>query len=71
LGEGPAQHLAPSTLSVLYTLVKSIFESAVEDQHLRSNPCSKRTSLPKVQRRTRTMLTVDQVQQLAAVIGPR
>jgi integrase len=63
--------LKPSTLAVLYALLKSIFASAVDDRLIRETPCIGRISLPKVRRKERVVLTVGQVTDIADSMAPR
>jgi integrase len=57
--------LAPATVEVLYTYVRAVFASAVEDRLIPVSPCRK-IRLPEVARRALDPLTTAEVAALAA-----
>lgn len=59
--------LAPSTISVVHSIVSSVFKSAVRDRRVVSNPCEG-TKLPKAERRRVVPLTTEQVEALTAAM---
>jgi integrase len=65
-----AGHLAPSTLHTLVSLVSGAFEAAVHDHLAAENPF-RRVTLPRVEKARIVPLTVEQVQAIVDVIGPR
>ncbi|MBO8194351.1 tyrosine-type recombinase/integrase family protein [Streptomyces oryzae] len=60
----------PTTVAKSYRLLKSIFETAVDDELLRRNPCRIRGA-GKETADERPVATVDQVDALADALGPR
>jgi len=62
--------LAPSTVHTVYAVLCSLMQSAVEDQLIAANPCS-RVPLPRVDKRVITPLPAAAVSALAAAIRPR
>lgn len=65
-----SQHLAPSTIDVVYGYVAGIFRAAVEDRVIARSPCSK-INLPKVERRRVVPLAVDQVEAIVDAMPER
>ncbi|MGH8965565.1 MAG: tyrosine-type recombinase/integrase, partial [Actinomycetes bacterium] len=65
-----AQHMAPSTLRILVSLVSGTFNAAVLDRVVGASPFV-RVTLPKVEKERIVPLTVQQVGALAGEIGER
>lgn len=65
-----AKVLAPSTMRILVSLVRSAFNSAVVDRTVGVSPFQ-RIALPRVERERIVPLTVDQVRDLAVVMRER
>ncbi len=65
-----AQHLAPSTLRSLVTLLRSIYASAVLDRLVASSPAVK-VSLPRHERARVVPLTIEQVRAVADAMPTR
>jgi integrase len=65
-----AQHMAPSTLRILVSLVSGAFNAAVLDRIVGASPFV-RIVLPKVEKERIVPLTVEQVSALADAIGER
>lgn len=65
--KGLSNTLAPSTISVVYKVVGSIFRAAVHDRKLASSPC-RRIKLPAVEKPRIVPLTTDQVHTLADAV---
>lgn len=65
-----AQHMAPSTLRILVTLVRGAFNAAVLDRVVASSPFV-RIALPRVERERIVPLTIAQVAALAEEIRER
>lgn len=63
--------LAPVTVRNVYTFVKSVFASAVEDRLVTYSPCTSRIALPQIERKEVVPLTVEQVRVLADVMPDR
>src|SRR5690242_14681098 len=63
-----AKPLAASTVHTVYAVLRSLMQSAVEDQLIPANPCS-RVPLPPVDKRVITPLPTAAVSALAAAIG--
>ncbi|MFL6046142.1 MAG: tyrosine-type recombinase/integrase, partial [Propionibacteriaceae bacterium] len=63
--------LAPVTVRLLVSMLRSIYASAVEDHLAASNPVSKRIKLPESEDKRIVPLTVLQVQQLADAMPAR
>lgn len=59
--------LAPSTVSVVHSIVSSIFKAAVRDRRIPANPCEG-TRLPKRARSQVVPITTQQVETLAAAM---
>ena len=59
-----ASTLAPASVEVVYTYVRAVFASAVEDRLIATSPCRK-IRLPEVARRTLDPLTVGEVAKVA------
>jgi integrase len=65
-----AKVLAPSTVRLLVSVLRSIFSAAVQDRLIASSPAA-RLSLPRSESKRIVPLTVAQVQALADAIPPR
>jgi integrase len=65
-----AQHMAPSTLRILVTLVSGAFKAAVLDRVISSSPFV-RIALPRIERERVVPLAVEEVSALADQIGDR
>jgi integrase len=65
-----AQHLAPTTMRILVTLVSGAYRAAVLDRVVGSSPFV-RIALPRIERERIVPLTVEQVSALADEIGER
>lgn len=65
-----AAKLAPSTVHTVYAVLRSLMQSAVGDQLIAANPCS-RVPLPRLDKRVVTPLPATAVSALAAGIAPR
>ncbi|GGQ87223.1 tyrosine-type recombinase/integrase [Couchioplanes azureus] len=62
--------LAPTTLRVVYSYLKSVFSSAVRDRLIASSPCVG-VRLPTVDRDKRVIPSPEQVHRLARLMPPR
>jgi integrase len=62
--------LAPSTVHTVYAVLRSLMQSAVGDQLIAGNPCS-RVPLPRLDKLVVTPLAATSVSALAAEIAPR
>jgi integrase len=67
--ERPGQPLSPGTVRKVHTVLSSVLSEAVEIGMLRVNPAV-RMKLPAAPRRDMTVLTADEVRQLADAIAP-
>jgi integrase len=65
-----AKPLAPSTVHTVYAVLRSLMQSAVEDQLIPANPCS-RVPLPRLDKRVVVPLTADAVSALAGEMPAR
>jgi integrase len=65
-----AARLAPSTVHTVYAVLRSLMQSALEDQLIPANPCS-RVALPRLDKRVVVPLPVAAVTALAAAMPPR
>jgi integrase len=65
-----AGKLAPSTVHTVYAVLRSLMQSAVEDQLIPANPCS-RVPLPRLDKRVVVPLPPAAVSALAAAMPPR
>jgi integrase len=59
--------LAPSTVSVVHSIVSSVFRAAVRDRRIPANPCEG-TRLPKRERSKVVPITTEQVERLTAAM---
>jgi integrase len=57
--------MSPQTMRNLYTWLKAVFKTAVDDELRRVSPCTSRISLPQIEKVEITPLTVEQVLTLA------
>jgi integrase len=62
--------LAPSTVHTVYAVLRSLMQSAVEDQLIPANPCS-RVPLPRLDKPVVVPLPATAVSALAAAMPPR
>jgi len=65
-----AKQLAPSTVHTVYAVLRSLMQSAVEDQLIAANPCS-RVPLPRLDKRVVVPLPAAAVSALAAAMPAR
>lgn len=65
-----AEHLAPSTVHTVYAVLRKLMQSAVEDQLIPANPCS-RVPLPRLDKPVVVPLPAAAVSALAAAMPPR
>jgi len=65
-----ARPLAPSTVHTVYAVLRSLMQSAVEDQLIPANPCS-RVALPRLDKRVVVPLAAEAVSALAAAMPAR
>jgi integrase len=65
-----AKPLAPSTVHTVYAVLRSLMQSAVEDQLIPANPCS-RVPLPRLDKRVVVPLAADAVAALAGKMPAR
>jgi integrase len=65
-----AAKLAPSTVHTVYAVLRSLMQSAVEDQLIPANPCS-RVPLPRLDKPVVVPLSAGAVSALAAAMPPR
>ncbi len=65
-----AKGLAPSTVSTVYAVIRSIMQAATDEGLIPGNPCS-RVPLPRVERPVLTPLMAEEVQRIARSITPR
>jgi integrase len=65
-----AEQLAPSTVHTVYAVLRSLMQSAVEDQLIAANPCS-RVALPRLDKRVVVPLQAAAVSAAAAAMPPR
>ena len=65
-----AKPLAPSTVHTVYAVLRSLMQSAVQDQLIPANPCS-RVPLPRLDKRVVVPLPADAVSALAAAMPAR
>jgi integrase len=65
-----AGKLAPSTVTTVYAVLRTLMASAADDGLIPGNPCA-RVPLPRVEPRVLQPLTAEQVRALAAAITPR
>lgn len=65
-----AKQLAPSTVHTVYAVLRSLMQSAVEDQLIAANPCS-RVPLPRLDKRVVVPLPAAAVSALATAMSPR
>ena len=65
-----AEQLAPSTVHTIYAVLRSLMQSAVEDQLIPANPCS-RVALPRLDKRVVVPLPVAAVTALAGKMPAR
>lgn len=63
--------LAPTTLRVVYTYLRSMFTMAVRDRLIPANPCDKGIRLPPIERGMRVIPSADQVHGLAGLLPTR
>lgn len=63
--------LAPSTLEVIYTYLRSMFSTAEFDREITTSPCRGNITLPEVDRPDRYIPTPDQVHALAESLPPQ
>ena len=68
--KGLSEHLAPSTVEVVYRYLVSILRSAADDRVIAANPAA-RVKLPKVDKPVVVPLEVEQVERLAAAMTDR
>lgn len=66
-----SQVLAPTTLANVYTFVKAVFRSAVENRLIPTTPCLSSIKLPKPKKTKIDPLTIEQVTALAEAMTPR
>lgn len=62
---GRSEALAAQTVHNVYTWLKAVFASAVEDRLIPFTPCTRRIALPRIEKKEITPLTVDEVRRLA------
>jgi integrase len=65
-----AKRLAPSTVHTVYAVLRKLMQSAVEDQLIPANPCS-RVPLPRLDKRVVVPMPASSVSALAGTIPPR
>jgi len=65
-----ARPLAPSTVHTVYAVLRSLMQSAVEDQLIPANPCS-RVALPRLDKRVVVPLAAEAISALAAAMPAR
>jgi integrase len=65
-----ARDLAPATVRLQVTMLRSIYAAAVLDRLVGSSPVA-RVTLPRTERKRVVPLTIEQVRQLAAAVPPR
>ncbi|NPC96616.1 site-specific integrase [Nocardioides sp. zg-DK7169] len=70
VGGADRKPLAPSTVSVVHSIVSSVMKAAVKDRRLVANPCEG-TRLPKTAKRKVVPPTTEQVEQLRAALPDR
>ncbi|MCW2736098.1 site-specific integrase [Nocardioides sp.] len=67
VGGADQRPLAPSTVSVVHSIVSSVFKAAVRDRRIPANPCEG-TRLPKRERSKVVPIMTDQVETLTAAM---
>ena len=70
VAELAASGLSPSSVQRTHGVLSQVFDVAVRDRRIPSNPC-KGTNLPRKTSREKRFLTADQVEALAEACGPR
>jgi integrase len=65
-----SQRLAPGTVALLVSILRSMLNAAVDDRLITSSP-AQRLSLPRAQSERIAPLSVDQVRALAGAVPPR
>jgi integrase len=65
-----AKPLAPSTVHTVYAVLRSLMQSAVEDQLIPANPCA-RVPLPRLDKRVVVPLAAEAIAALAAAMPAR
>lgn len=63
--------LGPQTVRNVYTFLKGVFASAVEDRLIAFTPCTKRILLPRIEKEQIVPLTIEQVELLASKLPER